>query len=255
MRDAPKIQREHQREREGLRGGKEVLIFLEASSATISREQGPNKLSLTPNPPCARTVLLWAQISSAPKAAARQGPAAGADQAPGPHSHSSASACLDDRLREAAKWLQAAFDGGHPFARLYLAHVTFYAGQEDAAPLMARATGRDTCAGCGLTRGEDTPILTCSGCRVARFCSADHQKRALKKAALGGNLLMGSTRISAECSASGARLSKTVLRLTRARRACWHSCSDECAMPRRRRGSAVTLTAYPECLTLRALAS
>ena len=29
--------------------------------------------------------------------AARQGPATGADQAPGPHSHSSASACLDDR--------------------------------------------------------------------------------------------------------------------------------------------------------------
>jgi hypothetical protein len=29
--------------------------------------------------------------------AARQGPATGVDQAPGPHSHSSASACLDDR--------------------------------------------------------------------------------------------------------------------------------------------------------------
>jgi hypothetical protein len=66
MRDAPKTQREHQREREreierdgegwrgmerdgeGWRGGKEVLIFLEASSAPISREQGPNKLSPTP---------------------------------------------------------------------------------------------------------------------------------------------------------------------------------------------------------------
>ena len=31
-------------------------------------------------------------------------------------------------------------------------------------------------------------MLTCSGCRVARFCSADHQKIASKKAALGGNL-------------------------------------------------------------------
>ena len=30
--------------------------------------------------------------------AARQGPVAGADQDPGPHSHSSASACLDDRV-------------------------------------------------------------------------------------------------------------------------------------------------------------
>jgi hypothetical protein len=44
--------------------------------------------------------------------------APGADQAPGPHSHSSASACLNDRVREAAKWLQAAFDGGRPFANL-----------------------------------------------------------------------------------------------------------------------------------------
>ena len=34
-------------------------------------------------------------------------------------------------------------------------------------------------------------MLTCSGCRVARFCSADHQKMASKKAALVGNLLTG----------------------------------------------------------------
>jgi hypothetical protein len=35
-------------------------------------------------------------------------------------------------------------------------------------------------------------MLTCSGCRVARFCSADHQKMASKKAALGGRLFTGS---------------------------------------------------------------
>ena len=34
-------------------------------------------------------------------------------------------------------------------------------------------------------------MLTCSGCRVARFCSADHQKMASKKAALGGSLWAG----------------------------------------------------------------
>jgi hypothetical protein len=53
--------------------------------------------------------------------------------------------------------------------------------------------GRDICAGCGQTRGEDAPMLTCSdcGCRVARICSADHQKMALKKAALGGSLNTG----------------------------------------------------------------
>jgi hypothetical protein len=47
--------------------------------------------------------------------------------------------------------------------------------------------GRDTCAGCEQTRGEDTPMLTCSGCRAARF----HHKMASKKIALGGSLATG----------------------------------------------------------------
>jgi hypothetical protein len=34
-------------------------------------------------------------------------------------------------------------------------------------------------------------MLTCSGCRVARFCSADHQKTASKNTALGGSLTTG----------------------------------------------------------------
>ena len=51
--------------------------------------------------------------------------------------------------------------------------------------------GRNLCAGCGQIRGLDTPMLTCSGCRVARFCSADHQKMGSKKAALGGSLWTG----------------------------------------------------------------
>jgi hypothetical protein len=34
-------------------------------------------------------------------------------------------------------------------------------------------------------------MLTCSGCSVARFCGADHQKMSSKKAALGGNLWTG----------------------------------------------------------------
>jgi hypothetical protein len=117
--------------------------------------------------------------------AARQAPTTGADQdkASGPPSHSSASACLNDRVREAAKRLQAALDGGHPFAKLNLAQLTLDAGQEDAA--LAHLTeehlswrvqrGRDTCAGCLQTRGEDTPMLTISGCIVARFCRADHK--------------------------------------------------------------------------------
>ena len=101
-------------------------------------------------------------------------------------------------MREAAKWLQAAFDGGCASAKLHLAHLTFEAGQEDAALAHLKEhlswlvqRGRDICAGCGQTRGEDTPMLTCSGCHVARFCSADHQKMASRKAALGGSLTMG----------------------------------------------------------------
>ena len=51
---------------------------------------------------------------------------------------------------------------------------------------------RDTCAGSGQTRGRDTIMLACSsGCRVSRFCSADHLTMASTKAELGGNLRMG----------------------------------------------------------------
>ena len=117
---------------------------------------------------------------------------------PGPHSHSSVSACLDDRVREAAKWLQASFDGGRPLAKLHLAHLTFDAGQEDAALAHLKQhlswrvrMGRATCSGCGQTWSQDTPMLICSGCRVARFCSTDHQKMASKKAALGWSLTTG----------------------------------------------------------------
>jgi hypothetical protein len=101
-------------------------------------------------------------------------------------------------MREAAKWLQAAFDGGRPFANLHLSHLSFYAGQEDAALAHLKEhlswrvqRGRNTCAGCGQSRGEDTLMLTCSGCRVAKFCGAEHQKMASKKAALGGSLTTG----------------------------------------------------------------
>ena len=63
--------------------------------------------------------------------------------------HLQSHAALSDRVREAAKWLQAAVDGGRPFAKLHLAHLTHDAGQEDAAleqhsqraPVMACASG------------------------------------------------------------------------------------------------------------------
>ena len=81
---------------------------------------------------------------------------------------------------------------------LHLAHLAFDAGVEDRAlahlkDYLSRlvARGRDRCDGCSQKRGEDAPMLTCSGCRVARFCSADHQKMASKSVAAGGNVWTG----------------------------------------------------------------
>jgi hypothetical protein len=54
-----------------------------------------------------------------------------------------------------------------------------------------RTNRRRNRRGCGQTWGEHRPMLTCSGCRVARFCSADHQKMASKKAAFGRSLTTG----------------------------------------------------------------
>jgi tetratricopeptide (TPR) repeat protein len=127
----------------------------------------------------------------------RQGPAAGASQDSGPRSPSSALVSLDeatkDKVRASAKWLQDALDFGLRFSRLQMALLAFDAGVQDAALKHLKEhlswrvkQGRNTCAGCGQTRGEGTPMLTCSRCRVARFCSTDHQKLASRKAASGG---------------------------------------------------------------------
>ena len=56
--------------------------------------------------------------------AARHCTATGADQALGLLSSSSVLVCLNDRVCEVAKGLQAAFNGGRPFAKLHLTHIT-----------------------------------------------------------------------------------------------------------------------------------
>jgi len=121
---------------------------------------------------------------------------AGASDLPG--AHSSAPAYLEDRVREAEKWLQTALDGGDKSALLHLAHLAFDAGFKDTALdrlkdyLSTRVeAGRYVCDGCRQIRGEGTPMLTCSGCHVARFCSADHQKLASRSVASGGNFVTG----------------------------------------------------------------
>ena len=125
-----------------------------------------------------------------------RGRAAGASELPGPHA--SESACSDDGVREAEKWLQTALFLGRTAARLHLARLAFDAGSEDTALAHLQAylswcveRGRNWCAGCYQMRGEDAQMLTCGGCRVAKFCSADHQKMASKSVASGGSLLEG----------------------------------------------------------------
>jgi tetratricopeptide (TPR) repeat protein len=119
-----------------------------------------------------------------------RGRAAGASDLPGPPA--SASACSDEGVRLAEKWLQTALDLGRTAARLQLAHLACDAGQEDTALAHLQdylswcvQRGRNRCAGCNQTRGEDAQMLTCGGCRVARFCNAEHQKMASKRMAEG----------------------------------------------------------------------
>jgi tetratricopeptide (TPR) repeat protein len=95
--------------------------------------------------------------------AARQGPTTGVDQAPGPHSHSSALACLNDGVREAAKWLQAAFDGGHAFAKLHLAHLTLMRAKWTRRWHISKSTSYGVCTG-------DEPLAPGVGKRGARTC-------------------------------------------------------------------------------------
>jgi len=125
-----------------------------------------------------------------------RGRAAGASQLPGPDS--SASAAGDDGVREAEKWLQTALNSGVTTAHLHLSHLAFDAGQEDTALAHLQhylswwvGRARNRCAGCLQTRGEDAQMLTCGGCRVARFCNADHQKKASTNIKSGVPLLLG----------------------------------------------------------------
>ena len=71
-----------------------------------------------------------------------RGRAAGASQLPGPPA--SASACSDDGVCEAEKWLQTALDLGHTAARLHLARLAFDTGKEDTALVQLQA-GRRVC--------------------------------------------------------------------------------------------------------------
>jgi tetratricopeptide (TPR) repeat protein len=99
---------------------------------------------------------------------------------------------------EAEKWLFTAFKLGHTIAHLHLARVAFDLGNVQAALAYLEgylsysvAQAPNWCLGCGQKRGADAPMLTCSGCRVARFCSVEHQKIASRDVSRYDKLLHG----------------------------------------------------------------
>ena len=94
-------------------------------------------------------------------------------------------ACTEDEMRKAESWLQSAADFEKKHAHLHLACLHFDAGAEDIACQqlgkylsVSIEQARTHCAACSQTRGEDANLLMCSGCRVARFCSPQHQRMA-----------------------------------------------------------------------------
>jgi hypothetical protein len=94
-------------------------------------------------------------------------------------------ACTGDEKRKAESWLQTAAEFEKKHAHLHLAYLHFEAGDEDLACQelgqylsVSIEQARTHCAACSQTRGGDTNLLMCSGCRVARFCSPQHQRMA-----------------------------------------------------------------------------
>jgi hypothetical protein len=94
------------------------------------------------------------------------------------------SAASADTLQEAETWLRTALDMAvrqglwkHRMdAQIHLAYVAMMKGDEDeAVELLSQHLqgwlddfGSHRCAGCLQVRGEDAPMLSCQGCRVAR---------------------------------------------------------------------------------------
>ena len=89
----------------------------------------------------------------------------------------------DERLGEARQWLTTALDRStvtrvlttEPDATLNLSCLAFFTSQEAEALKHLHAhldlcvkKARDSCAGCWQRRGEEAPMSTCSGCKVAR---------------------------------------------------------------------------------------
>ena len=104
--------------------------------------------------------------------------------APDTTSSGGVSAASADTLQEAETWLRTALDLAVTLgsinlrmeAQVHLACVVMMKGDEDGAvELLSQHlqgwvddVGPHRCAGCFQVRGEDAPMLSCKGCRVAR---------------------------------------------------------------------------------------
>ena len=104
--------------------------------------------------------------------------------APDPTSSGGVSAAAADTLQDAETWLRMALDMAVKLRflnfrmdlQMHLAYVAMLKGDEDkAVELLSQhltgwvdGIGSHSCAGCFQRRGEDAPMLSCDGCRVAR---------------------------------------------------------------------------------------
>ena len=112
--------------------------------------------------------------------------------APDASSSGGVSAAGADTLQEAETWLRTALDMANTQGwlslrmetQMHLACVAMMKGDEDeAVELLTQhlqgwvvELGPCCCAGCLQVRGEDTPMLSCDGCRVVR-CSSPRMSR------------------------------------------------------------------------------
>jgi len=101
-----------------------------------------------------------------------------------------------DSMCNVKHWLETAlnlaqthgFNNEKEFALLNLTFLAVDEGNEEEALGLLKQylrsqvdTALGRCTGCSQRRGEEAPMLTCSGCGVAKFCSQDHQRMASKK--------------------------------------------------------------------------
>jgi len=129
--------------------------------------------------------------------------------APLPSAHARPAAYMDS-TRNASQWFETALKlsmspvSGDVHVKemedalLHLSFLAFDVGQEDDAldflrQLLYAQMGslqrvgvgsQSSCRGCFQKGGKDVVMLVCSGCGIARFCNADHQKMASKKGEL-----------------------------------------------------------------------